>query len=218
MRCKGIFVLSFFLLLLFGGCGKDDTTKQNDAEIQTEEQRNANGQSDENDQPSNEEGTSGEDMLEPEVANVGEGAQDGSPMDVKESDSYEVGDVISMTSGENVLYELTIDEIAYTDARDEYTQDPGDVILVTYTYKNLGEDTLIIDDMRFQLMQTDETTLYDSYYLSDMLAVEPLEKGNSCTAQIAYAVPEKTEEVVLAYQDTIHTELQPVKIRADNLQ
>lgn len=151
--------------------------------------------------------------LDPAVE--GEGTPNSAPLDVEDSESYETGDVITMGDG---LYELTIDEVVYTDQRDEYTQDPGNVILVTYTYKNLSDEALLIDDMRFQLMQEDEETLYDSYYLPDGKMAEPAEKGESCTAQIAYAVPEKTDSVVLAYQDSIHTELAPVKIIVNNLQ
>lgn len=144
-----------------------------------------------------------------------EGTPNSAPVDVGTSEAYQVGDSITMGDG---LYELSIDEVKYTEQRDEYTQDPGNVILVTYTYKNLSDEALLIDDMRFQLMQEDEKTLYDSYYLPDGKMAEPVEKGKSCTAQISYAVPEKTDSIVLAYQDSIHTELAPVKIIVNNLQ
>lgn len=143
-----------------------------------------------------------------------EGSPNSAPLNIKSSVTYQVGDSITIGEG---LYELSIDEVKYTEQRDEYTQDPGNVILVTYTYENFSDEVLLIDDMRFQLMQEDGETLYDSYYLSDGKTAEPVEKGKSCTAQIAYAVPEKTDSVVLAYQDSIHTELAPVKIVVNNL-
>lgn len=178
MKSKGIFLSLLVVSMFFAGCKKEEAV--------IPEQ----GMEDEISLDSN---ISEGEMLESELddENVGEGAPDSVTMDVKESDSYQVGDVITVSSDEENLYELTIDEIAFTDKRDEYTQDPGNVILVTYTYKNLSEEALLIDDMRFQLMDEDEATLFDSYYLADALTAESIEAGESCTAQISYSA-EKT--------------------------
>lgn len=156
--------------------------------------------------------------IEPDVGKVGEGAPSSEVVDLHESDSYQIGDTISLGVDNQVLYELSIDEIVYTDMRDVYTQDPGNVILITYTYTNLSDEELMIDDMRFQMMLTDESTLLDSYYLADVQVPEPVGKGESCTAQISYAIGEKVQSVVLAYHDTVHVEIMPVKITVDNLQ
>lgn len=213
MKNKGIFLSVLVVSMLFTGCKKEETILQEHEESQAEE-------SDVTGEISQDSETSEGEKLESEgdTENMGEGAPDSIPMDVKQSDAYQIGDVITISSGSENLYELTIDEIAFTDQRDEYTQDPGNVILVTYTYKNLSDETLMIDDMRFQLMNADETTLFDSYYLSDSKVPEPIEKEGSCTAQISYAAEEKPDAVVLAYQDTVHNDLEPVKITVNNLQ
>lgn len=217
MKFKGIFTLLLISTLFLSGCEKDDANSQKTDEAQVSKQNDTIDDTPE-DSGNLGEGTPEGESMETEIVNMGEGAPDSAPIDIQESEAYEVGEVIKIASDEKELYELTIDEIVYTDKRDEYTEDPGNVLLVTYTYKNLSEDALLIDDMRFQMMKTDETTVFDSYYLSDVQVPEPADKDGSCTAQVAYASAEKVDSVVLAYQDTVHTEISPVKIKVSNLQ
>lgn len=212
MKSKGIFLSVLVVSMLFTGCKKEENAPPEQEAVQTEERDSKNELN------QNSEVSEGEMESEVDTENMGEGAPDSVPMDVTESDSYQIGDVITISSDGEDLYELTIDEIAFTDQRDEYTQDPGNVILVTYTYKNLSEKRLLIDDMRFQLMNEDGTILYDSYYLAEGPVPESVEIGKSCTAQISYASEEKPGAVVLAYKDTVHNDVVPVKITVNNLQ
>lgn len=149
---------------------------------------------------------------------TGEGAPDaGEPMDMPAAEGYKMGEPMTFTSG-GVSYELVIDRVEYTDNRNQYVEDPGDVLLVTYTYKNLGEGALLIDDMRFQLMNQDKSKTYELYYIGDEKAPESIEKGAACTAQISYAVPEKETAYVLGYQDTVNSDIQPAAVLLDNIE
>lgn len=218
MKIKGLFILALSLILLFSACGKDEASEQKKDDMQSGNEAVEEQPTVENEQGDIDQNMQESEILEPEIENMGEGAPDSAPIDIAKSDSYHVGDTIRIVSERNTLYELTIDEVAYTDKRDEYVQDPGNVILITYTYTNLTDEALLIDDMRFQLMMSDEETLFGSYYLADIQVPEMIEKDGTCTAQIAYASAEKPDKAVLAYQDTVHTEVAPVKIIVDNLQ
>lgn len=211
MKWRWMIVFGLIMTLMFSGCSKgeqktDDAVEQE--QLSTEEESNQK-----------EETTQIEfTQLEPDVGNIGEGAPSYELIEVEDLDSYQVGDKMSLGFNGQVLYELTIDKIAFTDERDEYVQDPGNVIQVTYTYTNLSDSELLIDDMSFQMMLSNESTLLDSYYLPYFQVPEPIEKGTSCTAQVAYAIGEKPDSVVLAYHDIVHMEIAPVKITVNNLQ
>lgn len=144
-------------------------------------------------------------------AGVGEGAPPIEALDLSESKEYKVGEKITF-EGQAVSYELSIDTVEYTEERDEYTQNPENVLLITYTYENMSDETLLIDDMRFQLMSTDQSILYSSYYFQNILVPDPISKGETCTAQVAYIVDERAEQYMIAYQDTVNTEFAPVKV------
>lgn len=158
-----------------------------------------------------------DDGKETETGFVGEGQPEAVLQDLTGSETYQTGQPISITKDDVVLYELTIDDIVYTDQRDEHAADPGNVILVTYTYKNLSEEALLIDDMSFQMTLSDEETLLDVYYLPDIQVPEPVEMDHTCTAQIAYAVSEQVDSVVLIYHDIMDAEIVPVKFVSDHL-
>lgn len=110
---------------------------------------------------------------------------------------------------ESVNYEITIDEIAFTDKRNEYEAEYEDVVLVTYTYENHGEDILLIDDVRFQLISADGTKLYNPYYLADAMYAEPAGSQESKTAQIAFGVDDGQDSFKLVYKDTSSSEDAP---------
>lgn len=210
MKWRWMIVLGLIMTLMFSGCSKEEQktdTVEGQEQLSAEEESN---QSEKQTQMEFEE-------LEPDVGKTGEGTPSYELIEVEELDSYQVGDTISLGINGQVLYELTIDKIAFTDERDEYVQDPGNVIQVTYTYTNLSDSELLIDDMSFQMMLSDESTLLDSYYLPYIQVPEPIEKGTSCTAQVAYSIAEKPDSVILAYHDIVHIEIAPVKITANNL-
>lgn len=144
-----------------------------------------------------------------------EGTPSKEKVEVDENREYLVGDTVKLKLKDKIQYELTINSISYTEKRDEYVPDPGYVVVVNYTYKNVAEDALLIDDMRFQLMKPDESVLYDSYYYPDLKVAESVTKGNSCTAEVAYAMNEKQQQLTLTYRDTVTDEILPFKVHID---
>lgn len=208
---RWITALGLSVILIFAGCSKN--------EVKTEDNKAVEEQLDmEEDNSDSSQMQLEFSELEPEIENMGEGAPSTEALNLQDSDNYQIGDSISIILNNQVLYELKIDDVAYTEMRDVYAQEPGNVILVTYTYTNRSDEELLIDDMRFQMMLADENTLLDSYYLADVQVPEPVVNGQSCTAQIAYATEEKVDNIVLAYHDTTHMEIMPVKVTVDNLQ
>ena len=65
--------------------------------------------------------------------------------------------------------------------------------------------------MSFQLFLEDGTAC-ELYYFPDQQTPSLVSAPESCTAQIAYGVPEGTKEAILCYRDSSHEELPSVKI------
>lgn len=207
MRFKRMFSLILFIAFICSGCKNDSESLQEskDASI---EQQDSISENEENDMEG----------MESETENMGEGVPVPIEVDFDEGDTYQVKDTIKIGTEQEVLYELVIDEVVYTNQRDEFVQDPGNVLLVTYTYKNVSGEAVFIDDMSFQMMGNDESTILDPYYLADIQVPEPIENGSSCTAQLAFSSVEKLDSVVLVYHDIVNTEISPVKIAINHLQ
>lgn len=165
--------------------------------------------------------TSGSQEKEDDAGKVPPGTGEGAPsteaLDLKKSQEYDIGDVIKVDV-DNISYEVTIDKVEYTDQRSEYVPDPGFVMLFTYTYTNQSDEALLIDDMRFQLMTSKDSQLFESYYFDEIKIPQAIGKGESCTAQVAYSLSQKEDDLVLAYQDTIHSEVIPAKILVNKVQ
>lgn len=211
------FILMLLMLLLgVSGCGSN--AAETDAAGAEQEEQIIN---------SSEEGALDESVYDAEIegmesetdtGDMGEGVPESIDLSLSDGKVYQIGETIPVYKDGAPLYELCIDEVVYTDLRDEYVQDPGNVILVTYTYKNLSGETLYIDDMSFQMMSEDQETVLELYYLADIQIPEPVEDSGVCTAQIAYATEEKFDTVILAYQDIINTDILPVQIAVRDLQ
>lgn len=129
----------------------------------------------------------------------------GSAISVSENAAkHSTGEVCTINS-EKGSYELTIDSIALTNERNS-TLAADKVIKITYTYKNTNfNSTLLIGNLDFKLMNSDglacaQYTL-DSAGSKDSPEAMPAEKGNSCTATIAYAVSGSSNKVTLIFDD-----------------
>lgn len=207
MQQKKAAVLCAVILLCCSGCSKKDANteevKKNNQEVRTES--------------STEEqlGSISEEITEIEPG-TGEGAPSVEIPDLKESKEYKIGQTIRITADEQE-YELLIECAAYTDERSEYVRDAKQVLMITYTYTNQSDTTLLIDDIRFQMLKNNSADLCEPYYFSDVLMPQPIEKGESCTAQIAYTLEEKEQPLVLVYQDAAHGGMVPVKIVIDDI-
>lgn len=207
MQQKKAAVLCAVILLCCSGCTKKDANteeaKKNNQEVRTES--SAEVQS----------GSVSEEITEIEPG-IGEGAPSVEIPDLKESKEYKIGQTIEIGTDEQ-RYELKIERASYTDERSEYMPDAKEVLMITYTYTNQSDGTLLIDDMRFKMLKNNLTDLCEPYYFSEILMPQPIEKGESCTAQIAYALEEKEQALVLVYQDTAQDGMIPVKITIDDI-
>lgn len=207
MQQKKVAVLCAVILLCCSGCMKKDANteeaKKNNQEVRTES--SAEGQL----------GSASEEITEIEPG-TGEGASSVEIPDLRESKEYKIGQTIEIGADEQE-YELKIERASYTDERSEYVPDAKEVLMITYTYTNQSDTTLLIDDMRFRMLENNLNDLCEPYYFSDILMPQPIEKGESCTAQIAYILEEKEPALVLVYQDTAHDGMVPVKIAIDDI-
>lgn len=207
MQQKKAAVLCAVILLCCSGCMKKDANteeaKKNNQEVRTES--SAEGQL----------GSASEEITEIEPG-TGEGASSVEIPDLRESKEYKIGQTIEIGTDEQE-YELKIERASYTDERSEYVPDAKEVLMITYTYTNQSDTTLLIDDMRFRMLENNLNDLCEPYYFSDILMPQPIEKGESCTAQIAYILEEKEPALVLVYQDTAHDGMVPVKIAIDDI-
>ena len=81
------------------------------------------------------------------------------------------------------MVEFSVDKVEVTDERSEYdTSNPEKVVVVTYTYKNLGfADPILYDQMSFKLLEGESTC--SPYYLQSLSPADIATKGgDSVTA------------------------------------
>ena len=135
-----------------------------------------------------------------ELENYGEGSSSMELPVLTEEKTFDEKETIT-ASNDRVKYEVKIDNIEFTKERNEYEMEYEDVVLVTYTYENQGEEMLLIDDVRFQLISADGTSVYAPYYFSDKLYAEPIGTGETKTAQIAFGVNDGQTSFKLVYKD-----------------
>lgn len=143
-----------------------------------------------------------------ELENYGEGTSSLDLPVLENEEMVEADNTITVQT-ESLDYEIVIEDIVFTEKRNEYEAEYDQVVLVTYTYKNHMDQMLLIDDVRFQLISSDETELYTPYYLSDLLYAEPIGKGQTATAQIAFGVSDGETNFKLVYKDTSGIEMTP---------
>ena len=136
---------------------------------------------------------------------------DGTLASFSDAEEHQTGEEISFTA-EDLSYLFTVTDASFTDQRDEHAaSQPDSVVLITYEYTPVSGSALLVDDMSFQLFLEDGTAC-ELYYFPDQQTPSLVSAPESCTAQIAYGVPEGTEEAILCYRDSSHEELPSVKI------
>lgn len=189
-------------LLCFSGCAKDKQSDDSDVSEQQKEQ-----------EMSEEESEAKATEIEP---GIGEGTSSMELQDLSGSTEYKIGDRISI-SVDDKEYELRIDSVSYTEQRDTHTEDSENVVLVDYTYRNLSEEPLLVGDIRFQLTDNEREKVYEPYYFNEQVIAEPVEKGESASAQVAFAQVDENKELLLVYTDISSEETSPVLIRIDEI-
>lgn len=153
----------------------------------------------------------------PVESGTGEAEASSKIPDLTERTEYKVGEVITVKADKQT-YDLVIDSVEYIEPANEYEEKPDNVILVTYTYTNHSEELLLIDGVRFQLMNIEGEKLYNPYYFQEKLTAEPVTINHKHTAQVAFEKnDDEDNSVVLIYQDIANEDVNPITIVIDNI-
>lgn len=125
----------------------------------------------------------------PETSSEAEGSPDFTLASFSDAEEHQTGEEISFTA-EDLSYLFTVTDASFTDQRDEHAaSQPDSVVLITYEYTPVSGSALLVDDMSFQLFLEDGTAC-ELYYFPDQQTPSLVSAPESCTAQIAYGVPE----------------------------
>lgn len=124
--------------------------------------------------------------------------------DTNTDQKYGLGDLISVSVDGQEKYMISIDGVTTTDERNEYADtEPAQVILVDYTYWNVGcEEDIYISDYDFKVIDADKNVC-SSYpgSISDYPSNAPL--GTRCSAQACFGLDKESENVELHFYDNL---------------
>lgn len=147
---------------------------------------------------------------------IGEGAPETEVIEYESGSEYQIGDIIEISS-DAMTYELVIDNVSYIEETNAYADKTNQVILIDYTYTNKSEELLLIDSMRFQLVDARTEFVYEPYYFEEKVTAEPVGNAESFSAQIAFLQEDSSGELVLIYQDTMYNTVQPVSVKIGSM-
>lgn len=125
------------------------------------------------------------------------------PDDLDTLPEYSVGESFILQENGKDAVRFSIDKVEVTEDRSEYVSDnPDKVIVITYTYQNLGlEDPLLFDQMSFQVL--DGKTVCDPYYLPNAKTADlALKDGSAITSDIAYGISAKCDEIIICFKSS----------------
>lgn len=153
---------------------------------------------------------------------AGEGSSSQVP-DLSKAKNIQLGDTYTLTENQTKLYEFTLNEAALTDQRNEQASEDLNSqpqLMLTYTYKNLSPETMLLDDMSFYCLASYDgvTETCPPYYLTTAKAADLAEKGKSCTAEIVFTLPdqpEKLESLTVVLSDLAHPNAEVITISID---
>ena len=120
------------------------------------------------------------------------------PEDLDQTPTHTLGESFILQQDGQDMVEFSVDKVEVTDERSEYdTSNPEKVVVVTYTYKNLGfADPILYDQMSFKLLEGESTC--SPYYLQSLSPANITTKGgDSVTASLAYGVSADCKEVTV---------------------
>lgn len=120
------------------------------------------------------------------------------PEDLDQTPTHTLGESFILQQDGQDMVEFSVDKVEVTDERSEYdTSNPEKVVVVTYTYKNLGfADPILYDQMSFKLLEGESTC--SPYYLQSLSPADIATKGgDSVTASLAYGVSADCKEVTV---------------------
>lgn len=120
------------------------------------------------------------------------------PEDLDTTPAYALGETITLQKDGVDLAAFSIDQVTFSSERSEYDlSNPEQVVVITYTYQNLGStDPLLFDQASFQVLEKD--TVCQPYYLENLIAPDiALLNGDSMTASLAYGVSASCSELTI---------------------
>ena len=107
-----------------------------------------------------------------------------------------------------------INSVKVTDERSDFdSSNPEKVIVINYTYQNIGyDDPILYDQMSFQIL--DGKTVCDPYYIENLLPADIASKdGDPVTASLSYQVSGSCQEVII-YVNGVQIVF-PFQVKAD---
>lgn len=120
------------------------------------------------------------------------------PEDLEQTPTHALGETFILQQDGKDMVEFSVDKVEVTDERSEYDpSNPEKVVVVTYTYKNLGfDDPILYDQMSFKLLEGETTC--SPYYLQNLSPADIATKGGEpITASLAYGVSADCKEVTV---------------------
>ncbi|MGI6011622.1 MAG: DUF4352 domain-containing protein [Ruminococcus sp.] len=136
----------------------------------------------------------------------GEGTTDKEVPDLSAIDTAPLNQdcVITAESGAE-LGTLKIEKAETTDERDENnSSNPEKVVVIDYSYTNSSDETLLLDNMSFKLVDGDAACT--PYYAAFLKSPEPAEKGESSSGQIAFEVGSDFSKGTLVFDSSLAAE------------
>jgi len=122
-----------------------------------------------------------------------------------ETKTYAVGDTVTMKNSDGTdKLKVKINSVTLTTDRNQYTdKNPAQVVIIDYTYENVGSDSDISYSSSCIKVTDEKGNLCDTYPLSLNEYPKSTPKGSKCTAKQAYGTVEESSKVKIALKDSI---------------
>ena len=120
----------------------------------------------------------------------------------KEEKVYKIGDTLTYSESDQKMYTFTINSVKATKERNQFDDsNPEQVVLINYTYENIGSDDDVFIDGSLNFTVIDEEgNVCETYPIGDKYAKET-PKGAKCTAEAAYGIVKKSSKIKLRFKE-----------------
>ena len=129
----------------------------------------------------------------------GEGMVDDIVPDLTQFEEQSVESPVIFKDGageELCLFVIESIQNAEVGIEEEHNGEDKKVVIISYSYKNLGnEGQILFDDMSFKLLEND--TVWSPYFSAEISTTVPSNQGETATGQVAFLVNNECQEVTL---------------------
>lgn len=134
---------------------------------------------------------------------ISDNSGDSKQEEKKEDKVYKVGDVATYSEYDKDLYTFKINSVKTTKERNEFADSqPEQVIIVNYTYENIGSDEDVYVDGVLNFTVIDEDgNVCDTYPVAMDKQAKETPKGAKCTAETAYGLIKKSSKIKLRFKE-----------------